>query len=221
LEGQLRLFVLQEARGAELIQKAARLAPYDAPTCLVAGELAAREGRLAEAQGLLERAVQLQPRYFREVADLYLAELSRPDLARALAGTDHNRLSELANAMNGVPRYADEVKSLRAAAEASLRERVADNTADSNELVSLARIERERGDSSAAVDLYRKALSGQYHQVEWRLELANLLAQTGELDQAIHEVRIALRLRPRHGSAVKLLEELTTKAEDARARSTR
>jgi hypothetical protein len=43
LEGQLRLFVLKEQRGAELIRTGLRLAAYDPATCLVAGELAARE----------------------------------------------------------------------------------------------------------------------------------------------------------------------------------
>ncbi len=123
LEGQLRLLVLGDQRGAELIRKGVRLARYDAPTCLAAGELAAREGRLDEAKPLLERAVALEPAYFREVVDIYLLEAKRPELARDLAGDDYQRLEELARAFTAIPEYADRAAELRVAATSSLRRR--------------------------------------------------------------------------------------------------
>src|SRR5262249_41166609 len=90
LEGQLRLFMLKQSGGAELIRKGARLAPYDAPTCLVAGKLAARKGMFDEAVALFKRAVDFQPLYFREVVELCLTEWKRPDLARSLAGNSYD-----------------------------------------------------------------------------------------------------------------------------------
>ncbi len=53
LEGQLRLLVIGDRRGGKLIEHGVRLSPYDPPTCLIAGEIAAREGRQNDAAVLL------------------------------------------------------------------------------------------------------------------------------------------------------------------------
>jgi hypothetical protein len=55
---------------------------------------AARNGQPDEVKPLLARAIALHPDYG-EVADLYRIELKLPDLARALAGDDYRRLTEL------------------------------------------------------------------------------------------------------------------------------
>jgi tetratricopeptide (TPR) repeat protein/O-antigen ligase len=208
LEGQLRLLVLGDQGGAELIRKGVRLARYDAPTCLAAGELAAREGRLDDAKPLLERAVALQPAYFREVVDVYLLEAKRPELARELAGQDYQRLEELARACLEIPEYAHLAAELREAATSSLRRRAATPDAAPHELVSLARIEKAEGQLDVAIDLFQRALRQDYRQIEWRLELARLLKAAGRIDDAIHEVRVCLRLRPQHTQAVRLMDEL-------------
>ncbi|HEX2474837.1 MAG TPA: O-antigen ligase family protein, partial [Lacipirellulaceae bacterium] len=211
LEGQLRLLVLGDQRGAGLIRKGVRLARYDAPTCLAAGELAAREGRLDEAKPLLERAVELQPAYFREVVDIYLLEAKRPEMARQLAGEDYQRLEELARACLAIPDYAHLAAELREAATSSLRRHAATPDATPQELVSLARIENAEGQHESAIDLFQRALRQDYRQVEWRLELARLLAAAGRIDEAIHEVRVCLRLRPHDTQAVRLMDELLAK----------
>ena len=71
----------------------------------------------------------------------------------------------------------------------------------------------------AAIDLYRRALSQNYREVGWRLNLAHALAETGQLQDAIHEVRIVLRLRPQNPGATRLLEELLSRAETAPPKS--
>jgi tetratricopeptide (TPR) repeat protein len=216
LEGQLRLLVLGEPRGAELIRKGVRLARYDAPTCLAAGELAVREGRLDEAEPLLARAVALAPGYFREVVDIYLLDAKRPDLARELAGDDYRRLEELARACAAIPEYAVLATELRDAATASLRRRASEADVMPHELVSLARVERARGERDAAIALYRRAIAQDYRQVDWRLELARLLAESNQLDEAIHEAQVCLRLRPHYTPAVQLMDQLVTQKEGKR-----
>jgi O-antigen ligase/tetratricopeptide (TPR) repeat protein len=213
LEGQLRLLVLGDERGAELIRKGVRLARYDAPTCLAAGELAAREGRLDEAEPLLTRAVALEPAYFREAVDIYLLEVKRLDLARKLAGDDYRRLEELARASAAIPEYADLSAELRDAATASLRRRAQTPDVTPQELVSLARVESAGGNRDAAIELYRRAVAQDYRQIDWRLELARVLAESNQLDQAIQEVQRCLRLRPHHAPAVKLMEQLVSQKE--------
>jgi tetratricopeptide (TPR) repeat protein len=219
LEGQLRLFILNERKGADLIRTGVRLAAYDPPTCLVAGELAAREGRLDDAQPLLARAVGLHPDYFDEVAELYIAELKRPDLARALANDDYQRLAHLARLLAREKDGAELANELQAEAEASLRRRALAADVRANELAALAQIELNRGESASGIELYRRALGQDYPQIDWRLALAGALAETGKLDEALHEVRICLRLRPGHREATRLQADLHSRAENLRSKS--
>jgi tetratricopeptide (TPR) repeat protein len=213
LEGQLRLFVLEDTRGAELIRKGARLAAYDPATCLVAGELAAREGNIEVAEPLLTRAVELRPAYFSEVANIYLLEANRPDLARSLAGDDYWRLESLARACDGIERYTALAAELRAEATASLRRQTSAVDATPRELIALAGIDHKQGELESAIGLYRRALGQDYRQITWRLQLARALTATGEVDEAIREVRICLRLRPQFPPAAKLMAELIERRE--------
>jgi O-antigen ligase len=216
LEGQLRLFVLNESDGAELIRKGVRLASYDPPTCLVAGELAAREGKSDDAERLLTRAVALQPGYFHEVVDVYLRDVKQPEMARRLAGNDYGRLESLAQAYSAHPEYAGLVDEIRAAAMASLRQRASAPNAQPHELAALARTEIASGKTASGIELYRRALVQDYRQVDWRLELARALAASNKLDEAIREVRVCLRLRAQYAPAVQLMEELVNRTESIR-----
>lgn len=211
LEGQLRLFILNDERGAELIRTGLRLAPYDPPTCLVAGELAARQGHLDEAEPLLARAVELDPGNYREVISLYLSEAKRPDLAHKLASDDYARLAELSRVAAEMPEYAALADELHAEAVDKLRRRATDGDVRADELAMLAYIEGQLGDRKAAIGLFRRALAQEYDQIEWRLTLAQMLAAEEQFDDAIHEVQICLRLRPEHPAATSLLKQWITR----------
>lgn len=219
LEGQIRLFVLNDERGAKLIRTGVRLAGFDPPTCLVAGELAARDGNTEEANRLLTRAVELQPGYFGEVVGIYLHELKRPDLARALAGENYERLKILAEASAELPKLAQFSQEVGAAAIASLRRQASSPSAMPNELVMLAQIEKQQRHLDAAIDLYQRAVSLEYGQVDWRLELARSLTDVEKFPEALREVEICLRLRPENPAAVELRAELTKKIENLEDRS--
>ena len=158
LEGELRLFVLNQPQGSELIRQAVRLASYDASTCLVAGELAARSNRPEEAETLLDRAFKLEPSTYREVVGIYLFDLHRPDLAKKLAGDDFDRLSILASICADSKDFANLAHDLSAAAEESLRRRADTTDAKPAELARLAAEDFRRGDFSSAAELYRRAL---------------------------------------------------------------
>jgi tetratricopeptide (TPR) repeat protein len=214
LEGQLRLFVLNDQRGAELIRTGVRLAGFDPPTCLVAGELAAREGDAEEAQRLLTRAVALQPGYFGDAIHIYLHVLGKPDLARSLAGDDFGRLDLLARMSAELPQFAKFSQDVAAAAVTSLRRRAAAADATPAELVSLARIELQQQRPDEAIKLYQRAVNLEYGQVEWRLELARALADVDNFPEALREVEICLRLRPGNSTAEQLRSELLGKTEE-------
>jgi tetratricopeptide (TPR) repeat protein len=200
LEGQLRLSVLKQETGADLIRKGYSLAPYDPPTCLVAGKLAASDGQLDEARQRLDRAIRLNPAYFGEVAETYLFDLNRPDWAQALAAQDNSRLyvrlRQLATLCARDTRYEQLGHKLRAASEVELRRLAATEQSTAYGLAALARIDFDRNDFDSAVALYRRSLVLDYARVDRRLMLAKALAKLARNDEAIHEARICLRLKP-------------------------
>lgn len=211
LEGQIRLLLLSDPRGEKLIEQGVRLAPYDAPTCLIAGQIAAGQGRTDDAARLLSRAVALKSSFFLDAATCLLFDLQRPDLAKKLAGADFRSLLQLADLCKDHPEYEDFAKELREDADVELRRRVAEPNADAKELATLAAIDLQRGDASSAVALYRRALAKDYKQVSWRLALARGLTSLGEFEDAMHEAKICLRLQPEHPEAKRLMEELVVK----------
>ena len=77
-------------------------------------------------------------------------------------------------------------------------------------LASLAGIYAKEGDTAAAIDYYRRALSADYGNISWRLSLARLLGDTGDIEDAIHDCRIILRLKPNYAPAIRLIEKLST-----------
>ena len=208
LEGQLQLSVLGDPAGEDLILKGVRLAPYDGPTCLIAGEVAARAGRVDEAVSLLRRAVVLAPEFFGEAAGVMLETLDRPADARKLTGEEYGRLVQLAEIAASKGRTALAAE-LQAAAEARLRKQVESEKASAAEIARLAALEDERGNKQRAVELYRRALVLNYNAVDWRFALAQALATLGEDVQALREARIVLQLRPNHAPAKNLADELS------------
>ncbi|HUT56626.1 MAG TPA: tetratricopeptide repeat protein, partial [Phycisphaerae bacterium] len=64
-------------------------------------------------------------------------------------------------------------------------------------------------DYEGAVKYYRRALALDYGQVDWRFNLAQALAESGRVAEAMHEARICLRLRPQMTVAERLIADLS------------
>ena len=97
--GQLEKNVLNDPVGAEHIRKGFQLAPCDPTACFVAALLDIEEQKVDSASNKLDRAVELDSGFFNSVADVYINDLNRPDLALAIAGDNINRLYYIANAL--------------------------------------------------------------------------------------------------------------------------
>ena len=210
LEGQLRDAILGEARGAKLIRRGVELAPYDPPTTLFAGELAARQGQDEDARLWLNRAVELNPYAYPEVAAIMLS-VDHADWAEELAGDDHARLADLARLCREEEKYAGLAQELEDRAIASLRRRAESGEATAAELASLGGLDMQAKKYARAADLFRQAIVLDYKQVEWHLQLAYALESVGKLDDAEREARIVLRLHPRHAAGTELLERLSVR----------
>ena len=207
--GQLERFILDDPNGAECIRKGFQLAPCDPTACFVAGLLDAEEQQIDASFEKFSRATELDVRFFDSVADVYINHVSRPDLAVAIAGDNISRLSHVANALADIQEHKDIVEKAQARVVELLKEMCSEPDAPASALASLANICRKERDNEAAIEHYRRALALDYGQVQWRFELARLLAETGKIPEAIHEAKICLRFRPQFQAAEKLIEELS------------
>ena len=206
--GQIEKLVLNDDKGAEDIRKGFRLAPCDPKACFMAGYLDVLEGKTDECFAKFERAFQLNPALFKEVADMYIYQLNRPELALKAAGEEIERLNYVADAFLNM-QYSDMAELTIKKIKDLLESKCFGGQAYADTFVALARIYTRQGEKNSAIECYRRALSMDYSQVYWRLELARLLAETQQISQAVQETKICLRLRPGLKEAVELLEKLS------------
>ena len=206
--GQIEKFILFDDRGAQMIRKGYRLAPCDPLSCFAAGYLDVVEGRHEASVEKFTRAVRLDGRLFREVVDVYLRQLSRPDLAVSCAGDDIERLRYVSGVLEEMA-YIDLAERTVNREKDLLEAKCGAGDAGAPEYVYLGTIYKRQGRAEAAIACYRRALELDYGQIEWRLELAELLAQTGRVLDALGEARICLELRPGCDAAKKLVGDFS------------
>ena len=207
--GQLEKFTLENPEGSKYIRKGFQLAPCDPTTCFVAGMLDVEEQNIEASFEKFNRAIQLDGKFFQNIADIYIHHTNRPDLAIALAGDDISRLSYIANTIIEVEGNSEIVKNVQLQIVELLKEKCDGDDVTASALASLANIFRNENENEQAIEYYRRALSMEYNQVNWRYTLARLLANTGKISEAIHEARICLRLSPQFEAAKRLIEELS------------
>jgi tetratricopeptide (TPR) repeat protein len=209
--GQLEKFILGDDSGAELIQKGFFLAPCDPTACFVAGLLDIEQQRIDASFEKFSKAVQLDGSLFGDVAGLYINHAARPDLAMTLAGDDTNRLSQVANILADTEEHKEIVEQTRQRVTDLLKARCQEPDAPAWALASLANTYKRENNNDKAIECYRRALTLDYGQVNWRFMLARLLADTGQVREAIHEARICLRLRPQFKAAEELIANLSVR----------
>ena len=210
--GQLKQFILDDPTGEEYIRTGYRLAPCDPTVCFVAGFLDAQQGSddgIKESFEKFKRAVQLDGRMFDDVADVYINQLNRPDLAVTIAGEDIWRLSHVADALANSKEHNELANRTSQQVVELLKLKCQQSDAPAWSLASLGNIYRRQNENVDAIDCYRRALDLDYGQVYWRLNLARLLGKAGQIAEAIHEARICLRLQPEMKAAEGLIAELS------------
>jgi len=206
--GQLEKFILNDETGASRIKKGYLLSPCDPIVCFIAGYLDILEGRYEQCFAKFEKAVQLDGGLFKDVVTIYVDHLSRPHKAMALAGDDISRLNHIVLVFMDA-QYDDLVQQCREKIEKLLKEMCSRPDATAPLLASLACFYREQHNTEAAIEYYRRALTLDYSQVLWRIELVKLLAETKKIPEAMREARICLRLRPNSKEAEKLVADFS------------
>jgi len=207
--GQLEKFVLDDPNGAKHIQTGYLLAPCDPTACFVAGFLDATEGRVEQSLTKLKKATDLDGRLFADVTDVYINHINRPDLVVAIAEYDTGRLSYVANRLSEIQEHKELAEKARAQVTSLLKEKCSQPDVSAGVLASLAAVCQREKDSKAAIEYYSRALALDYGQVNWRFNLAKLLADTEQIPEAIHQAKICLRLQPQFKAAERLIAELS------------
>ena len=207
--GQLQWYVLADPQGKQNIQAGYRLAPCDPTSCLVAGELDVREGRADEGFLKLDRAKALDGRLFGEITQILIRQGKRPDLALKAADGRPGRLFQLEQALRQETGQEQIAAEARRQAVELLKAQAESADASANVLAQMAGVCEYEKDLASATLYYERALVKDYGQVNWRLRRARLLARQGQLEEAIHEARICLRLRPQLTEARTLIEQLS------------
>ncbi|WP_169853057.1 O-antigen ligase family protein [Anaerohalosphaera lusitana] len=230
MAGQLEYNILGNRKtGLRLADKGYELAPYHSTACFTAGLLEILElvkvdnfddsGALADSSGLngavakLNRSVKLNGGMFDSVAQIYINEVKRPDLAVDLAGDKVWRLTRVANMVAESGFDEEKIGTIRQRLVFLLQEQASSPDAPASVFASLGGVYRDSGDIELAVEYYRKALQHQYDNVYWRLRLARLLAELKQKSEAIHEARIVLRLRPGYEPAERLIGDLSVERQ--------
>jgi len=207
--GQLQKFTLNDPKGAECIRKGYMLAPCDPVACFVMGLLDIEEQQIDASFEKFDRAIRLNGKLFQSVANVYIHNLNRPDLAVNIAGDDTYRLSLIANALANIEEHKEVFDKAQARTMELLKLKCSGTDVSADALASLANIYKKENDIESAIENYRRALTLDYGQVYWRYTLARLLAEKDKIPEAIHEARICLRLSPQFAPAEKLIADLS------------
>ena len=206
--GQIEKFILNEDGGAEKIRKGFRLAPNDPITCLVAGNLDVLEGNIQNSIGKFNKAVQLESGLFYTVVDIYVYQLSRPDLALSIAEKHTGWLGHVANVFDDM-QYSDLAAQAREKMKEQLELQCNNLDAPGDVYAQLGSIYCSQGKIEQAAECYQQALAREYSQVYWRLELAKLLVKMDKVQDAMSEAKICLQLRPQFEAAETLITDLS------------
>jgi len=207
--GQLEKSALNNPSGAEHIRKGFQLAPCDPTACFVAGLLDTEEQKIDESFEKFSRAVELDSGFFKNVADVYVNHLNRPDLALAIAGDNINWLSYVADTLAEMEIRNGIIVETRAKVIELLKQKCSEHDAPASAHASLANICRSEKDNEAAIEHYCRAVELDDSQVQWRFALARLLADAKRIPEATREAKICLRLRPQCKAAERLLADLS------------
>ncbi len=207
--GQLERLILDRGdQGAAHIREGVRLAPCDPTARIVGGMLDAEEGRIDAAMSHFTKAVQLDETFFDEVATFLIDQLDRSDLALQIARGRVGLLVKVAGILDRSkgPELADQTwDEVAERLEEICREPGAPATA----FERLGSVYRRKGRTAEAIRCYRQAVDADYRQVDWRLRLALLLEEIGDIGAAMEQAESCLRFRPGYAPAERLIDRLS------------
>ena len=209
--GQIERVVLGQADlGAQHIREGVKLAPCDPVARLVAATLEAEEGVFETARNHFQAVVDLDDRHFEDVATQLIMQFSLPELALELAGDDVERLTVVSDLLETSGADVELVQGVREQVMTLLEEKCQGREATGQMWASLGQMYRRDDRAEEAVQCFEEALRLDFSEVHWRLSLAEVLAEVGELEAAVGAARECLLFQPEYQPAQRLLNRLST-----------
>ena len=213
LLGQLQKFVLLEPAGEDNIKKGVMLKPNDEITLFAAGCLDISTGEIDNSFEKFSKSVGLNGTFFREIIQIYIEQEKRADLAVEIAADDTKQLRYVIDILSKNKDFAAETEKAQLKLVELAEQKAAKNTADIRELTLLGDYFRKNNNSRKAVEYFSAAVEADYGNAGLRLNFAQALAEDGQAGEAIKQLRICLKLRPKYQQAEKLLAELSVRPE--------
>ncbi len=140
----------------------------------------------------LNRTRQICPAF--DVSHSTLCELEH----RIREGCDGNRRIQICGYETYRPISAEFAADAKRRIKQTLEASCLDRNAPAQSFASLAALYQHEDNIKAAIAYYCKALDRNYDHLGWRHQLAGLLEQQGDIQGAIHELRICLRIKKGH-----------------------
>ncbi len=213
LLGQLEKFVLLEPAGEDNIKKGFMLKPNDETTLFAAGCLDISNGEIERSFEKFSKCVSLGNTFFKDIVQIYIEQEKRADLAVEVAADNIRRLKYVADILSANKEYGVEAEKAQAKFVALAEQKAAENNASRDELVLLGGYFLKNSNFQKATEYLGAAAAADYGDANLRLKLARALAENGQANEAVRQLRICLRLRPKYRQAEKLLAELSIRPE--------
>jgi O-antigen ligase len=244
---QIELKALNQPGPAnQLMDVAHRLAPSDPSVLMADAELKTDLDQVTQACALLQTCVEADRSWTPRAVSMMLSQ-NRPDLAMQICGSNMYDLIDLLHRLPPAPQpqpvapqliigsakneatknealkneavqqEPSPLEKIRAQLFAKINQLAARPDADQNALATFAQLCLDNGDAESAVLNYRRALEGDYSQIDWRLGLARALVTTGQTEAAISELRTCQRLAPERNDVRDYLETIITSPRRGKA----
>ena len=146
---------------------------------------------------------------FTALAEIVVTELHRPEFAYGLAQGNAENLVALADLLKKDQTQTALVTRIESEAFQLAKEQCASPNADPDSLARLADQCAAHNDLHSAIDLYRRAVAMNYNRTDWHFALGQLLAQAGQVDEAMREFHVCLRLDSTMAQARQRIGELS------------
>lgn len=212
LLGQLQKFVIFESAGADNIRIGLLLEPNDEVTTFAAGMLDYSEGKIEKSFEKFSKSVSLGGTFFGDMVRIYLTEPRLPQMAINLAGQNIGRLRFVHKSLVSENlEEAAEICYLRLIG--AMEGAASRQMAVGRDLAELGSYYNEQKNTEKAIEYYKRALAGEYGNVRWRLKLARVYVDDGDVEEAIKQCRICVRLEPQFYQAEKFLKQLVIRPE--------
>jgi tetratricopeptide (TPR) repeat protein len=189
------------------------LKPNDEATLFAAGCLDISQGQIGDSVEKFSKSVGLGETFFGDIVRIYVEQEKRADLAVEIAGDDTRRLKYVINKLSGSKDLTAETERAQSKLIELAEQKASKGTADIWELTLLGDYYRKNKDTKKAAEYLSAAVAADYGNADLRLKFARALAENGQATEAIKQLRICLKLKPKYQQAEKLLAELSVRPE--------